>query len=253
MFRIQKHYFDGIDDEGNAIIFYDAALWFFGIKIPYSSYILSKNSTTTEISRLGKSEIQNEIEIQNEKLKISGIWKREEKPIHLNLIDKNTKKLSWNCHTPKAKFNLKIDEKEFSGFGYAETLEMNFVPWKLPISELKWGRFLSESNSIIWIEWIGEQPLKKVFWNGNLIENAEISSTAIVFKNENSELLFQNPIAIKDEKLLSITEKYPFVKPFFKRKFLDSRELKFKSLSILKAPKSEEKGFSLYETVLWEK
>lgn len=252
MFKIKKHYFDGIDESGNAIILYSAKLEIFGIKIPYSSCIFSSSNKIFEKSTLKKSLVENQ-KIENKKLNFSGTWQNLEKPVSEILIDEDSKYLKWNCHTPKAKFKLNLNDELFEGLGYAETLEMNFAPWKLPISELKWGRFLSENNCVIWIEWIGEKPLKKIFWNGKPIENAEISDSGIVFKNENATLIFENPISIKDEKLLAIAEKYKFLKLFFNKKFLESREIKFKSSSILKFEDQEETGFSLYEKVLWKK
>lgn len=253
MFNLKKHYFDGIDSQGNAVILYFAELKLFGFKIPYSSYILSLNDLIEEKSILSSSEIgENNSFFKNYKLKIHGRWDAKENSIHEILFKQNKSKLKWNCVIPKAEFILEINGKEFSGLGYSEILEMNFVPWKLPISTLKWGRFLSENHSIIWIEWIGKQQLKKVYWNGNLIENTEISDSGIKFHDKKVELIFQNPVSLKDEKLLKIADKYPFLKLFFSSKFLQSREMKFKSKSILISEENQEIGHSLYETVLWE-
>lgn len=253
MFHLKKHYFDGIDLQGNAVILYFAELKLFGFKIPYSSFILSENDLMQEKSTLSYSKIgKNNASISNAKLKISGNWNSTGNSISEILFQKNHSKIEWNCVIPKADFNLEINGKHFSGLGYSEILEMNFFPWKLPISTLKWGRFLSENHTIIWIEWIGKQPLKKVYWNGNLIENVEISDAGIKFHHKKAELIFENPISLKDEKLLKIAEKYPFLKLFFSHKFLQSREMKFKSKTVLISEEKQEIGNSLYETVLWE-
>ena len=253
MFNLKKYYFDGIDKQGNALILYYAELKLFGFKIPYSSFILSLDETTEEISKLRKSIIGlNNSSFSNSNLKISGNWDTQSHSISEVLWQENNSKINWNCIVPKAEFEVEINNQMFSGLGYSEILEMNFVPWKMPISTLKWGRFLSENHTIIWIEWIGKQPLKKVFWNGKLIEDVDIRDNEIHFKNQNTKLLFENPISIKDEKLLQIADSYPFLKIFFKNKFLNSREMKFKSQSTLINPENSENGFSLYETVLWE-
>lgn len=253
MFNLKKHYFDGIDTQGNAVILYFAELKLFGFKIPYSSYILSENNLIEEKSFLSYSQIgKNNGSISNPKLKISGNWNSKENSISEILFKQNQSKIEWNCIIPKADFNLEINGKHFSGLGYSEILEMNFVPWKLPISTLKWGRFLSENHTIIWIEWIGKEPLKKVYWNGSLIENAQISDAGIKFPKEKMELVFENPISLKDQKLLKIADKYPFLKLFFNQKFLQSREMKFKSKTVFISEEKREVGYSLYETVLWE-
>lgn len=253
MFNLKKYYFDGIDTQGNALILYYAELKLFGFTIPYSSFILSTDQNLQEKSKLIKSTIGlNNTSFSNPILKIAGNWEPKSLPISEVLWQNNHAKINWNCIIPKANFNVNINNQQFSGFGYSEMIELNFVPWKMPISTLKWGRFLSENHTIIWIEWIGKQPLKKVFWNGELVENVEIGDREIHFKNQKAKLFFENPIAIKDEKLIKIADAYPFLKIFFKSKFLNSREMKFKSQSILITEENSEKGFSLYETVLWE-
>lgn len=253
MFKLKKYYFDGIDKNGNALILYFAELKLLGIKIPYSSYILSNGENSEEKSCLKTSNIGiNSSSYSNSKLKTSGTWNTNSTTISEILWQNNKSKISWNCIVPKAKFEAYIDNQLFTGLGYSEIIELNFVPWRIPISTLKWGRFLSKNHSIIWIEWIGKQPLKKVFWNGEQIEDVEIGDNEIYFKKQNAKLIFENPISIKDEKILKIAEKYPFLKLFFKSKFLNSREIKFKSQSTLLSPDNSEKGDSLYETVLWE-
>lgn len=253
MFNLKKYYFDGIDEKGNALILYYAELKLFSFKIPYSSFILSLDETTEEKSKLRKSIIGlHNTSFSNIKLKASGTWNTQSHSISEVLWQKNNSKISWNCIIPKAEFEMQINNQFFSGLGYSEILELNFVPWKMPISTLKWGRFLSENHTIIWIEWIGKQPLKKVFWNGKLIDDVDILKDKIMFNNENATLILENPVIIKDEKLIKVADKYPFLKLFFKKKFLNSRETKFKSLSTLINLENSEKGFSLYETVLWE-
>lgn len=252
-FKLKKFYYDGIDLSGNAFILYKADLQILGVSIPYSAIIVSEGNQTHEKSVLGSS-INDLQTFENEKLNVSGKWQ----PIDFQLptqilLNQKGKKITWHCFLPKGKFLLKNQGKSFSGLGYGEVLEMNFAPWKMPISELKWGRYLSENHHIIWIEWIGEQPLKKVFWNGNEVKNAQISDSGISIAEPKIHLKFENPIPIKDEKLLKITDKYPFLKLFFRKKFLQSREMKFKSKSTLTIENQQDTGFSLYETVLWKK
>jgi len=42
--------------------------------------------------------------------------------------------------------------------GYAERLTINFGPWQLGLSCLKWGRFCGRTHSLVWIEWQGRHP-----------------------------------------------------------------------------------------------
>ena len=48
------------------------------------------------------------------------------------------------------------------GTGYAERLELSIRPWRLPIRELRWGRFVSEGASMAWIDWQGADPTEVI-------------------------------------------------------------------------------------------
>ena len=256
MFNITKHYFDGIDDAGNAFIIYAAELQVLFIKIPFSSVIFSNHQNQIfERSFLKKAVMnvnQHHTEIALSDF-ISGKWENLDERIQENLLNEKNNHLNWNCHMPKAKFSIDYQHKKFSGYGYHETLTMNFAPWKLPISVLKWGRFLSENHSIIWIEWIGEKPLKNVYWNGKRTENTDISDSGIIFQQQNAQLIFEKPVVIKNEKLKTLADRFPFVKLFFKEKFLESMESKYKSVATLSFGNAQETGTALYETVTWNK
>lgn len=52
MFNLEKHYFDGIDEQGNVFIIYDTTLKIGGIPIPYASLIVHQNGQTVESRRL---------------------------------------------------------------------------------------------------------------------------------------------------------------------------------------------------------
>ena len=60
------------------------------------------------------------------------------------------------------------DGTALSGLGYAERLTLGLPPWRLPIDELRWGRWIAADGgrSIVWIDWRGAQPLTAVFVDG---------------------------------------------------------------------------------------
>lgn len=67
---------------------------------------------------------------------------------------------------PRAMCRVSLRDEVFDGMGYAELLEMTVAPWKLPIRELRWGRWLSENSSVTWIDWQGAFPLSLVLEDG---------------------------------------------------------------------------------------
>ena len=115
MFNLKKYYFDGIDEQGNALILYYAELKLLGFKIPYSSFILSLDGITEEKSQLKKLIIGlNNASFSNSNLKISGEWNTQSHSISEVLWQKNNSKISWNCIIPKAQFEVKINNQMFS-------------------------------------------------------------------------------------------------------------------------------------------
>jgi hypothetical protein len=72
---------------------------------------------------------------------------------------------------------------------YAEKLEMSVKPWKLPLAELRWGRFLSETDTIVWIDWQGEMPVNWVFYQGNPVSQAVVGDDFVSINR--GEILLQ--------------------------------------------------------------
>jgi|SRR5437588_3507654 len=77
--------------------------------------------------------------------------------------------IEWHCVHPRARTTVDLgDGVVIQGLGYVERLEMTVAPWNLPLEGLRWGRFLSDSGSVVWIDWQGEYVRKIVLENGAL-------------------------------------------------------------------------------------
>jgi hypothetical protein len=96
-------------------------------------------------------------------------------PFKTRLLDTPAGILEWRCEAPAASVSiaagLRAGEAPIHrvvGFGYAECLLLTVVPWALPISELRWGRWISPSTrrSIAWVDWRGSRPLTVVLLDG---------------------------------------------------------------------------------------
>ena len=254
MFRLRKHYFDGIDSAGNALIAYAAELHYHGIKLPYSALIFNPaHGCTIERSCLSASQLSPN-SIRQPKLGLEGRWQALSDGIRLTLPAGGKRRLVWHAHTPSARFQVALNGQEYSGLGYAETLEMNFWPQQLPLCELYWGRFVSEQHYVVWIEWRGEVPLKRLYYNGVLTEDFVLEAGGLTAPAFGLHLVFAAPETIKDEPLLAIAARNPLLRLLFSRRFLSSREQKWKSHATLRLPENiAVEGWALYERVLWQK
>lgn len=250
MFRLVKHYYDLIDPHGNAIIIYDAKLHFYGLKIPYSSIIFSdKSGCTKEKSCLSALKISS-LKFSQPKLALEGEYQSKQQFKKLTLFQQDQKQLEWHCHSPKTSIEINFNQQQFRGTGYAESLSLNFFPWLLLIDELYWGRFTSENHSIVWIEWRGKQPCKQLIYNQNLSHDFELTESQLV--TERFRLDFDEPVIIKNSPLLSVIKSVPFLSLFVNKRFTDSQEIKWKSLATLHIGNQVEKGWALYERVIWK-
>lgn len=107
---------------------------------------------------------------------------------------------------------------------------------------------------MVWIEWRGEVPLKRLYYNGVLTEDFVLEAGGLKAPAFGLHLAFAAPETIKDEPLLAIAARNPLLRPLFSRRFLSSREQKWKSRATLRLPENiAVEGWALYERVLWQK
>jgi hypothetical protein len=258
-FRLEKLYLDCLDDRGNCFIIYRAELQLFFLKIHYSSLIFSDSTgTITEKSSLkktGKPDSDDLLIFDNNILNISGSWQRHENPLPaFCFTDNKNSELVWNCHHPRALTEIAFNGDKFRGYGYGETLTLSIKPRNLPITELSWGRFLSEQYTIVWINWKGKHPVNKLYCNGIEYQDSTFEQERIIFGKGAHELLFKEISLIRKGKLSNLFSGTPWMKIFFNIRILNSLETKYKAISVLTINQEiSSTGWSIYEIVTWKR
>lgn len=166
-------------------------------------------TTEKSILRKTKKPVINEIINLNHKFfKISLNLIRTDDPILRSIFkDSENNELVWNCHHPKALAEVIYDGNIYRGFGYAETLTLPIKPWNLPIDELRWGRFLSDSYTLIWVNWRGAYPINKIFLNGIEYNDAVFEDELIIFHGGSYQLKFSEIHLIRKGKLSGLFAK----------------------------------------------
>jgi hypothetical protein len=232
---------------------------FFLIRFVYSGLVFcDAEGFTTEKSTLRKTKkplINGTIHLNHKFLKIGLSLKRTDDPIIRSLyIDSENNELIWNCHHPKALAEIVYNGKIYKGFGYAETLFSPIKPWNLPIDELRWGRFLSDSYTIIWINWKGKDPINKIFFNGIEFNDAIFENDIIIFGDGIYKLKFSEIQLIRTGKLSGLFSKMILLKIFFNSRILNTVEIKYKAKTTLSKNSSVlSNDWSLFEIVKWGK
>jgi hypothetical protein len=118
-------------------------------------------------------------------------------PSEHRLLDLPPGAVVWRAVAPRAEAEFVFDDgSTVAGPGYAEWVELRMPPWKLPISTLRWGRFLSRSTSLVWIAWDGGHPLRLVLRDGVSVPPIAIDDSTV--RMEGAILELSEPVPLAD-------------------------------------------------------
>jgi hypothetical protein len=237
-FQLSKWFLDYTSDDGNAMIFYAAEMRWHRFTARYTSWMNHSPVTGTQCStrftsvKMPLSE-DNVITWSDSKFGVSGTWISAEKPVSARLFESGEGFLDWNCFQPKSIVRLAIGNKVMEGLGYAEQLVLTAMPWNIPMDELRWGRYVSAKNSLVWIE-LREKERKQWLWlNGDKTDNGIIEDDRIEVPEKLMLNLDRHFIMESEKKISAVTGKMIRYFPGFSRimpvKFLLADETKWLS------------------------
>lgn len=256
-FSLRKWYLDCVADNGDTFIGYSAALHWKALTIHYSSITTTRgNSGASTETSLGKSSFprmsDRRIDWSSKALNLVGTWTLMSKPIQQTLYDSPEGMVTWSCVHPRSKADISFGKKEhIAGLGYAELLEITVKPWQLPIAELRWGRFLSERDALVWIEWRGGAPLSVVFHNGKQIRDASISDEQVAIDGDRTVLTLTERTELRKGVLLSTAlSVIPGIAAIIPARMLQTYECKWRSRGVLSTNGSScSSGWAIHEIV----
>jgi len=204
---IRKWYLDVVTDDGRVAIAYRAEVRHgplhhdvSGVTVlrgaaPPAGWRFSMRSThapTLTPRGLGWSAPRLGLEVEYERLE-PGFGQR--------LLQTRGGAIDWHCTLPRCRARVRTAEGTLEGLGYAEHLEMaGIAPWRIPADEIRWGRFLGDDASVVWLDWRGATPLRRVFVNGRVVEAAALSDDGIALVDGTALELGERQ-AIADETL----------------------------------------------------
>lgn len=259
-FHLSKWFLDLVCTNGAAMIFYAAKLTWHGWSASYTSWLQYYPGSGVSLkSRFLDVQIpqikDNMITWNDSKFGISGTWKSSAKMIQARIIDSGEGFLDWKCFQPASTVQLNINGNILEGNGYAEQLILTALPWKIPMDELRWGRFHSDENNMVWIE-LREKEKRQWLWlNGEKIENCIIEDAQIRLSDKELVLnLDQSVILESEKKIFAVVEKLIRFIPGFNKvmplNFLMADEFKWLSKGNLQAnDKILSSGMTIHELV----
>jgi hypothetical protein len=259
-FYLNKWFLDCVSDEGEVMIFYAAILKWRGWEVPYTSMLYYDQETgLTHRSRFHKIHLPE----KNDRLLywndlrfgVAGKWEALVSPLYTRIFESEEGYVDWNCFQPASNVHLKIKDRETNGKGYAEQLVLTVEPWKLPMKELRWGRYGSLEDHMVWIELKDERVQQWVWYNGEKIDNANIGDDQITIPVKGISLVLDKIVVLESEKKIqqvvrNLLRYLPGFNSSMPLQFLMADEVKWFDRGILqKEGKTDSKGWAIHEFV----
>lgn len=180
-FTLRKYYLDAVTQAGDYFIGYWANLSFKRLSVGYADTVHAPELHGIHqgpiIDRGREPEwLNGKLIWRHPSLGFEGSWLPLARSRRIELLSTPHGKVDWHCLQPAAKVSLRTASgMSIEALGYCEHLTLTIPPWKLGLTELTWGRFVSGSQSLVWIVWRGKHPMRLVLWNDKLTDRADIS------------------------------------------------------------------------------
>jgi hypothetical protein len=253
-FRLSKWYLDCVTDLGDASIAYTGTAHWGMVRLHYSSLLESTGGRITARHSLRE---QDEPEIKEtsicwrtKALDMEGEWRASSFSLRETIYSSEEGRIEWHCLMPQAETRF----RDRSGLGYAEHLTMTIPPWKLPIKTLLWGRFTSDSDSVVWIDWQGEFVRRIIYTNGKAVSVSKLEDHRIEF--DDGSLLTMDCSLVMREGPLGTTalSAIPGIRRTFPARLLQVNECKWRSRARWQAAgRRAVEGWAIHERVNWPK
>jgi hypothetical protein len=249
-FRLQKWYLDCVGNDRRAFFGYSGTLSWAGASFSYASAVVVGETgpsvaRASAIRSAAPREEDGLIRWAPRGIGVSGSWQPLAAPVSRRLLDAPAGRIDWDCRAPVARVRVALsDGTELSGVGYVERLAMTVVPWKLPIEELRWGRFHAGSSFLLWIDWRGPKPLTLVVSNGVEERGAKVNDEGVTFA-DGTRLSLVSDRTLREGAALPAA-----LAALLPKKLQHWRETKWLSRGVLAVPGAHDvEGWAIHERV----
>lgn len=204
-FHLSKWFLDFTGENGEAMIFYSAKLFLHGFPASYTSWLrydpVSGVHLRSRFSKVHLPKLNGQLISWNDpEFGVSGTWEALAGSVQARIFDSEEGFLDWNCHQPASKVQLRINDRVLEGRGYAEHLILTVPPWKLDMDELRWGRFCSAENNMVWIGLSGKEQRQWLWLNGEKTESCILEDDCITIPDKNLIVNLDRGVTLEAEK-----------------------------------------------------
>ena len=251
-FKLSKWYLDCVTDSGDVSIAYTGAAQWGMLRLHYSSLLESESGsirTKHSLRELDEPKLSDSaISWRADVLQIDGDWQADSIPLRETIYSSEAGSIDWHCLMPRAR--VRFGDRR--GWGYAEKLTMTIPPWKMPIRTLRWGRFTSDSDWVVWIDWQGEFSRRVVYENDKPVSASVLEDDRIEIE-DGSRLTMDRSLVIREGPLgTTALSAIPGIRNTFPARLLEVDECKWRSRArLLRQDGSTVEGWAIHEKVTW--
>jgi len=253
-FSLVKWYMDCVTREGDAVILYCADLHWRGLHTTYSSVLSAIDSEVTSRSSMRSYRLVCEGELVHldlPRLNVSGEWKAAAAPGQEIVYSSADGSVQWDCLQPQATVRVQVGERELAGMGYGERLTLTLPPWQLPMRELRWGRFVSATDHLIWIDWQGPYSTSLAIHNGSKRTLTAVTETEVAL--EGVTLLMSDSLPLRAGRLgATVLPGVPTLRKLLPSGLGNIEEQKWRSRGVLETASGQSEGWVIHEVVHWK-
>jgi hypothetical protein len=184
-FDLDKWYFDCVGPDGAALIGYAARVRWAPFSSAYGAVLERAEDGSVEQRQCGSfgrvDQTTDGVTWSSDPLACSGTWTGGHLVGPVELFSGEEGAIEWCCLSANADTTLCRAGRTIRGTGYAERIRMTVPPWRLPFSELRWGRYISRDglDSLVWIDWRGGCARTWTWANGVVLSDAVVDDRGV--------------------------------------------------------------------------
>jgi len=253
-FRLEKWYLDAVADDGTTEIGYAARLAMGPLALTLASRLSCAPGepprTRTHLVGASLPRLVGRTVTWRCPRGPAGTWTARQLGGEHVLLDGREGALRWSCLFPAAAVELgRPGEPPLAALGYVERLDLTLPPWRLPLRELRWGRFVAPTTSMVWIEWRGPQPLTLVLRDGQPASDARVGDDGV--SAVGAQLAWCPGEVLRDGELgTTVLRAVPVLRRALPAALLGTHETKWRRRGTLTGPQgARAEGWVIHELV----
>jgi hypothetical protein len=257
VFNLEKWYLDCVTESGEAAVLYWAALRWGVFRLRYGA-ALHKNGFGDTLERYTprpgispRVSESGDLQWVCRALDARGAWIGQTRGFERTLLDSKAGNIHWHCISPRAEAEVSLGNRTLRGMGYAEHLTMTLKPWQLPFEQLRWGRFHSCSDVMVWIEWCGSIECSWVFVNGEELCRARTTPGGVESPDDGVTLAIDDGATLRAGRLVNTALRSLRGVVSLMPGWRIAHETKWLARGSMSAPTGTSDGWVVHEVVQW--